>query len=231
MKSLTTMTKSEKDLYRQTRDDRGIIRTPQWALGLDYDGKFYEFSWCKVSKEDQPEFSMYDLRILVDDESKNFDNFRDLFNIVKKVRMKEVYDGYVESEMIETIVLNAVESVDQMDIEKVAVLVNDLYQRVDEGEFVGQALDMIYVQEVAEILQCDVRTVLKAIDEVLVPERRLSLNGMIMSEFKDPEIGRKIMEERTGHKDISISDFGAWHCAVCGKDGDDRDNPKDFECK
>lgn len=36
--------------------------------------------------------------------------------------------------------------------------------------------------------------------------------------------------EAYGHKDLSVSDFGWWHCRVCGQRGDDWTHPKDFEC-
>lgn len=224
------MNSDNKSLYRTTTSDSGLVYTPQWFAAVLYDEKFYEFAWCKITKEDKPDFVIHDVRVIIDRKIVNKSDHKELFNLVKQIRMREVYDDFVDNGMIETITLNAVKSVDQMDVEKVADLVENIYRRVDNGEFVGQYQDLIYIQDVAEILQCDFDTVLKAIETVLIPEKRLSLNGFIFSEYKDPAIEREAMYKATGHKDISVSDFGYWACRACGKNGDDWDNPRDFDC-
>lgn len=35
---------------------------------------------------------------------------------------------------------------------------------------------------------------------------------------------------RTGHLMLHTSDFGFWTCKACNKNGDDWEDPKDFEC-
>ena len=144
--------------------------------------------------------------------------------------MHEVYDELVRSGMIDTIALNTVKSVDQMELKQVADIVEKIYEKVCEGDFVGQYQDFIYVQDIAEILQCSFETVLRAVETVLTPERRLSLNGFILADYKESEDQREMMYKATGHKDIYVSDFGYWVCRDCGKNGDDWDDPRSKKC-
>lgn len=36
--------------------------------------------------------------------------------------------------------------------------------------------------------------------------------------------------KKTGHAMLAVSDFGYWHCRKCEKNGDDWQDPVDFEC-
>lgn len=96
----------------------------------------------------------------------------------------------------------------------------ELFERSENGEYLGQYIhSSFYVQDVARILDYPMSMVVEMVDE-LVAEGKLGLTGMILIPNKDYIAAFKSWEESTGHKRLTVSDFGYWGCAACGKNGD-----------
>lgn len=108
-------------------------------------------------------------------------------------------------------------------------LILELFERSQRGEYLGQLTgqQLFYVQEVAEIFGT---TMLDHIDE-LSAEGKIGLNGMILIPHEDQEEAFESWEKSTGHRRITVGDFGNWGCSACGQWGDEQDDPRDFECK
>lgn len=106
-----------------------------------------------------------------------------------------------------------------------------LFVRSQRGEFLGQASanSLLYVQDIAAILNLTFNHVLTVIDR-LVAEGRIGLNGMILIPAKDYEAAFASWEKATGHRRLTMGDWGNWQCAACGQSGDEYNNPRDVEC-
>lgn len=111
-------------------------------------------------------------------------------------------------------------------------LIIELFERSQRGEYLGQLTgqQIFYVQEVAEIFGTEMRNILELIDE-LSAEGKIGLNGMILIPHRDQEDTFAHWEKSTGHRRITVGDFGNWGCSACGKWGDEYDSPKDFPCE
>lgn len=221
-----------EDLYRETRS-KGlyeIVAKPKWAIAIFYEGKLLEYAWCDYFRvvDDNNEFVQSGFRVLVDgkepqDGNVNAPHKTILQNIVK-IRMVEVREELLKDFGFEDKYFYS------SNIDRLAEMIMKIYERVCEGEFVGQRLDFIYVQEVAEILDVKMEKILEAIAKKLRPEKKLDLNGMILWDYEEIAKMRQRAFEKTGHRDLDRSDFGDWYCAACKQSGDERDDPKDVPC-
>lgn len=221
-----------EDLYRETTG-KGlyeIVAKPKWATAVFYEGKLFEFAWCDYFRvvDGDNELMQSGFRVLVDGEIPQDGNLNAqhkviLQNIVK-VRMVEVREELLKDFGFEDKYFYS------SNIDRLAEMIMKIYERVCAGEFVGQYLDFIYVQEVAEILDVKMEKVLEVIAEKLRPEKKLDLNGMILWDYEKIARTRQIAFEKTGHRDLDRSDFGNWYCFVCKQGGDERDDPKEVPC-
>lgn len=219
---------SDKALYEESQEG-SIIYAPQWAMGLMYEGRFTEIAWCHVTAaDDNNRFSDYAVRVRVDGEASSVDKNPKAYDIARDLRIAEIRKGL---EAMKKVKSNDESSSRFYYLSDIADATETLFHRAKRGDFVGQRLGTIlYVQEVAEILENKPSTVLQTIHQVLLPERRIGLNGMILTSWEAYEEVRRSLEEQFGHKDMVLSDFGSWSCAACGKHGDEFDNPADKEC-
>lgn len=100
----------------------------------------------------------------------------------------------------------------------------DLFARSEKGEFVGQSGNnsLLYVQDIAKVIGVDYRSLLDEVDR-LVEEGKVGLYGMILITAEEYESNFQHWFEETGHKRLSVSDWGYWACAACGKNGEPED--------
>lgn len=213
---------SEKDLYRVI-EEHGVVKTPLWALGIDYDNDYIEISWCEdkyFNKFHNKEVITYAPRIIINGEVVNFNSNIIYFSMAKQIRMKEIYDEIKKDDSF--FQLN--------EDKKIIKIIKDLFLKVEKGEFIGQSSSYIYVQEIAEILQLSNHYVLKLIEDNMIPKKEIGLRGRILITWKQYESDRIAQLKRTGHKNIQQSDFGWWSCSYCEKYGDEYSNPVDEKC-
>lgn len=123
---------------------------------------------------------------------------------------------------------NLFESRDKAFAEKIL----ELFERNQSGDYLGQSSnnDLFYVQDAAKILDLSMKQVLSIVDQ-LVNDGKLGLNGMILVPHEDYTAAFTYWEEATGHKRLSVGDFGNWFCAHCNRHGDEYENPVDFPCE
>lgn len=112
-------------------------------------------------------------------------------------------------------------------------LIIELFERSQRGEFIGQSASLaianVYMQDIATILRLTEREALELIDE-LVAESKLGLSGMILVTHESYMDSFAEELKRTGHRALTVSDFGHWSCSVCFAGGDDYSDPKDYPC-
>lgn len=218
---------SEETLFEITRNEY-VIYEPKWAISFFYNGDTTEFAWCHVygAKEDNP-YSDYHPRVRVNGEEVDIYKNLHALKIAQTLRAPEVRKELQDALSEEGSIIR--DFYRDSDIADAAEI---LYERAQTGEFLGQLNGrMIYVQEVAEILDCAVGTVLGAVSNVLIPEKRLGLNGMILTTWESQEKTKAFLEWHFGHKDMDRGDFGWWSCAHCGKSGDDYSDPSAEKCE
>ena len=221
-----------EDLYRETTS-KGlyeIVARPKWAIAVFYEGKLFEYAWCNYFRvvDGNNEFVQSGFRVLVDGERHQNDELtaphKTILQNIVKVRMVEVREELLKDFGFE----------DKYsyfsNIDRLAEMIMKIYEKVCKGEFVGQYIDFIYVQEVAEILDVKMEKILEAIAKKLRPEKKLDLNGMILWDYGEIAKMRQRAFEKTGHRDFDRSDFGSWYCAACKQVGDERDDPKEVPC-
>lgn len=209
----------------ETKNPYGsLIYTPLWAMQYKYNNEVVDVAWCRVHSTNS-DFADYTVRIRVNREI--VDNYRNkhLFDTANTLRKHEVRNQLLSEREVSTFGETFFKK------EDIADATEKLWKRAGSGEFVGQFNStMIYVQEIAEILNLEMPKVLKVIDEIMIPQKRIGLNGMILTSWESQEEARISLERSTGHKNLSMSDFGYWGCSACGKHGDDYENPKDYSC-
>lgn len=226
-----TMTSSSANIdpFEITRSgvlNSQLVYTPQWAMQFVYNGDITDVAWCQITSTTN-NFADYGVRIRVNGVIVDDRENQESFEVAKTLRKQEVYKELLEGKKAD--ILGDTSFYNRDDI---ADATETLWKRASTGEFVGQFnSSMIYVQEVASILGIHMSKVLEAIDGILVPQKRIGLNGMILTTWESQEGERAFLEEKYGHKNMSLSDFGYWGCSACGKHGDDYDNPKDYPCE
>lgn len=107
----------------------------------------------------------------------------------------------------------------------------ELYERSLTGEYMGQGShnSLLYVQDVAAIFDEPLGDTLEVMAK-LIEDRRIGLNGMILTSHEAYERTFEMYREANGHLRLTASDFGYWSCAACGASGDEWDDPADTPC-
>lgn len=109
----------------------------------------------------------------------------------------------------------------------------NLFQRSRQGEYLGQYSNSnLYIQDVARILDYPVNMVHDLVDE-LIKEKRIGVTGAILIPFEAYEEAFVSWFEATGHRKLTVSDWGYWSCGFCGQHGEPEDNltPAQVPCK
>lgn len=115
---------------------------------------------------------------------------------------------------------------------KLKEIILALAQRSWGSEYLGQYhYSWFYIQDVAAALDIEMTEAISLVDE-LMDEEKIGLNGFILIPHEDYIKTFEFLESKYGHKRLSISDFGYWHCSFCGASGEPEDetSPKDFAC-
>lgn len=107
----------------------------------------------------------------------------------------------------------------------------ELFHRSEQGEYLGQfsSNQNLYVQDLAAILDLGFARTRDLVDE-LVAEGKLGLDGMILVSSEHYEDSFRYWEEKTGHRRLTVGDWGPWGCAACGQTGDEYEDPSDYPC-
>lgn len=86
------------------------------------------------------------------------------------------------------------------------------------GAYVGQSSGILYVQDVARVLDYDVSLIWEACDK-LRADRKIGLDVAMIIPIEWDDRNRQRGFESTGHLDLRLSDFGGWSCGACGQCG------------
>lgn len=211
-----------------TKSEIIVLRGPNdWTMGLSFDGLQVEFRWRELSYDGR---SIDHWGKLVDPEtgeSIRFEQGKDwqeqaIRNAVAAFRVAQLRE--------ELQLANSIPFMTDEEVRKSTVL--DLFERSERGEYLGQLSthQFFYVQNLAAILDMDMHRALEIVDR-LVAEGKLGLNGMILIPHEQQEDGFRHWEKQTGHRRLSMGDFGNWSCSACGSWGDERDDPKAVACE
>lgn len=146
-----------------------------------------------------------------------------------KESFKAAASAFRVSELRRGLKLN---SIDMFSDESKKKAILDLFYDSQRGKYIGQTShnSLVYVQDISELLRLNLRVALRYFQE-LIEEKKIGLNGMILTSYSTYEESRVRQEKQTGHKSISISDFGYWYCATCKQRGDDYSDPSDYKCE
>lgn len=208
-----------------------IIEVPgpnDWTLGLSFEGFQVEFRWRELSYQGR---SMGHWGRIFDaatgDElyfNRSDERWRELA-IQRTAATLRIAQLREELKLDQSLPF-------RIDPEFRKSLILELFERSQRGEYLGQLTgqQLFYVQELAEIFGTTMRDMLDHIDE-LDSEGKIGLNGMILIPHEDQEEAFDHWEKSTGHRRITVGDFGNWGCSACGQWGDEQDDPRDFECK
>lgn len=208
-----------------------IIEVPgpnDWTMELSFDGLHVEFRWRELSYEGRSIGHwgrIFD--VATGDElyfNRSDERWRELA-IQKAAATLRIAQLRRELKLDQSLPF-------RIDREFRKSLILELFERSQRGEYLGQLTgqQLLYVQEVAEIFGTAMGDMLDHIDE-LSAEGKIGLNGMILIPNGEQEAAFASREKSTGHRRITVGDFGNWVCSACGRWGDEYDDPKDFPCE
>lgn len=205
--------------------ENDLTYTPSWSSRIIHDGIDVTVSWCKIESHVH-DVTTYGLHLSGADAYTPEGRMAiAAAQQIRGVELRGEYSQILDFRINEDPRLG----VDGSELKAIADIVYDLYLRAST-EFVGQVdANLLYVQDVANVLNIGRRGVLEAV-KTLSGQRKIGLNGMILWDWESVNQHRTRQFERTGHKALSVSDFGWWHCAACDNGGDEMTNPKDYSC-
>lgn len=203
-----------------------LVKRDDWVFELKVDGHEYRVIWQHISRKDANGVGEH--WIVVEKDGKEVREDGDLARAAAQTyRQLQVRGEYKFPDFIDY--ANNIDEYPEKRKERLKEIILDLFERVQKGEYLGQYNnELIYVQEVQRIL--DEHDTLSLVDE-LVAENRLGLNGMILTTAEASNAAFKYWEENTGHKRLSVGDWGYWGCAFCGAHGDPEDSMKTEKCE
>lgn len=199
-----------------------------WTMGLSFGGLQAEYRWREYIYDDGKSLGYWGY--LVDPESDGRDELP--FDAADSWLKDGLLDAAValrRAQLRIELDLKGLPFLTDRDARKSKIM--EIFHRSQQGEFMGQRSinSTLYVQDIAGLFEQSMAQVLPFVEE-LVSEGRLGLTGMILIPNEVQEAAFARLKEATGHGRLSLSDFGYWGCQVCGKSGDEYDDPKDFPC-
>lgn len=193
-----------------------------WGMDFVYSGEKYSFSWAKSYDADSGVLLGAWAGVVKQgsEERVSEDVRRAVFNAAAVFRVMELR---AETNFNSLSLLS--------DREVIKRLVVEFAERSWEGDYLGQlsGSNSLYVQELAEILGLSLSSVLPLVDE-LRAEGRVGLTGYIFIPHEAEVASKQRLYESTGHRSLSVSDFGYWACSSCYQSGDEMTDPADFKC-
>lgn len=105
-----------------------------------------------------------------------------------------------------------------------------ILERSWNGEWIAQKNSFFYIDNLADVLRTDFQGAARVVNR-LKSMKFAGLNGFIIIPWAEAEESRQALEERTGHKELFLSDFGGWSCGYCLHHEDERGlAPSQVEC-
>lgn len=199
-----------------------VIRSNEWQLGVSLEGIDYVFCWQKTYIVEM-DYTEFNARAEYKDESEghvlyNDDKARysDVIAAGSAFRVNQLQKEFPYSFSTDTI--------------KAQIL--NLFERSEADEFLGQDGAWFTPPLVAKILKLHNEQLYEALNE-LHADKLIGFNGMILVPYEEEAAAAALWEERTGHKDLVVTDSGNWSCSFCGKYGFNEENEpsaKDVPC-
>lgn len=197
-----------------------IIEEPVWTFSATADGSQYDVIWTKITRPSDGYVFHY-VTVTADGQKirpyeGKAPQFIQAASAYRRTQLRSEYQWKLD--------------VDYGDYYKDCIV--DLWQRAEKGEYLGQSHDqLLYMQDAANILDLDLKTVIDLTDE-LIAEKRIGLTGYILISYEAYDQEKKELREETGHKDF-ISTEWSWSCRFCGARGEFAEgepSPEDITC-
>jgi hypothetical protein len=197
-----------------------IIEEPVWTFSATADGHQYDVSWTKITRPSDGYVFHY-VTVTADGEKirpyeGNAAEFIQAASAYRRAQLRSEYEWKLD--------------VDYGDYYKDCIV--DLWQRAEKGEYLGQSHDqLLYMQDAADILDVDLKTVIDLTDE-LIEEKRIGLTGYIFISYSAYAREKRGLARRTGHKDFTSTEW-YWDCRFCGAKGNygpGEPDSKDIPC-
>jgi len=206
-------------------------RDYDWTLGLNFQGHALEFRWRELYSSQGKSMGHYGFLQATDEPdsqdtpSYSFDRdeqwLKDaLLATASTLRRREIRKD---------IPTTGFEWVASDEPKKAMIL--ELFHRSEQGEYLGQlsSNQNLYVQDLAAILDLAFGHTRDLVDE-LVAEGKVGLDGMILVSNEHYEDSFRYWEEKTGHRRLTVGDWGPWGCQACGQSGDEYEDPSEYPC-
>jgi len=197
-----------------------IIEEPVWTFSATADGNQYDVIWTKITRPSDGYVFHY-VTVTADGQKirpyeGKAPQFIQAASAYRRTQLRSEYQWKLD--------------VDYGDYYKDCIV--DLWQRAEKGEYLGQSHDqLLYMQDAADILDLDLKTVIDLTDE-LIAEKRIGLTGYILISYKTYINEKKALERETGHKDFIGTEWD-WDCRFCGAHGEfaaGEPDSKDIPC-
>jgi len=143
--------------------------------------------------------------------------------------IRKAASSFRRTELQQEIDRNGFEWIQSEELKKAKIL--ELFERSEAGEYLGQSTSNqnIYVQDIAAILDLGFGHTRDLVDE-LVAQGKVGLSGMILISNEHYEDSFRYWEDKTGHRRLTVGDWGPWGCQACGQTGDEYEDPSDYPC-
>lgn len=204
-----------------------LLGPNDWTMGLSFGELQVEFRWRELSYDGRTIGHWGKIVDPATGEEIRFEQGKDwqeqaIRNAVAAFRIEELRQ--------ELGLDNSISFMTDEEVRKATVL--DLFERSERGEYLGQLSNqqLFYVQNLAAILEMDMRQARDLVDG-LCAEGKLGLNGMILIPNAQQEAAFASWQKSTGHRRLTMGDFGSWGCSACGSWGDEYDDPKAVACE
>lgn len=182
-----------------------------WAKTLTYEGEEYEVRWRKVgyTAESLLKSDAYlqvrhakDANQDITDEAEKF-----LLTNIRETRIAELQQE-----------LNITKPTHDPEVAW------SIIQRVWAQEYMGQWSNSYFFMhfELAAIMKLDELEAMVVVEN-LHSKQLVGFNGAIIVPFEVELEAFSYWEKMTGHKRLTMSDFGYWRCDYCGNGGDPED--------
>lgn len=218
---------SAKQLYDEQEALNTVIN---WEIEIIHDSIHYLVVWVVYTDPDNGYMQgNLDTFIITEEGANNLSDRKNETSIIaaaKALRWAEIQSDQIKVNNIEVLTTSRLHVIEK--------LVENIFNRSQAAEFVGQNGASVHYQEVAKIIGYPEREVYKAVQN-LAKEGKMGLSGNVLI---SPELFEENYEyslKNTGHKGYESSDTGGlWHCKICGAEGWHEDpngsKPKDIPC-
>lgn len=198
-----------------------MVNEYNWKLGLTFDNKEYLFEWYEYIHEGKSFGYCKNVTVVgEEDQPRNSTEVELVVTAAEALRTAQVRNE-IKADFI-------------FEKEEIKEAILRYFDRASKGEYLGQPTGgLLYVGNIADILSFPVGYVRDFVED-LIEDKRIGLNGDILIPYKDYMETFKYWFDKTGHKRLTVSDFGGWYCTECGQvgsgDESETSDPKKFPC-